>query len=251
MSALDRLEQQRSQLQRHIKDYSTMGKVIGTDRDNDAHRKKITRHRQRVEETFQKAQALLSDAPTGGPDAADWEAMKQSIRGLRGEYETIDRDTRGRENAHRLAGAAGPSDQAGTSSNAGTNGGAGAGGSRPQGGHTTVKMQDFKQIDDAELHTEEALQREKLAGILDVERDMNQLNSMYHELHGHIEGQQVGLTTAETNIDRAQTHVEKGITELKSANKLQKSSRKKMFILLGIIALIIVVVIVVVVVMKK
>jgi len=244
MSDLDKLEQLRSQLQRQIKEYATQGKMIGTDKDNEAQRKKLQRLRDRITEIDGKATALLSRAPSGGMEAADWDSLKQSIRELRQQFETVDREVRGKENAHRLPTGGGASDAAMGSST-------GAAASRPTGGHTSVQMQHFRQVDDAELLTEEALQTEKLDGILSVERDMNELKSMYHEMHQHVVTQQDGLNTAETNIDKAQSHVEKGVVELKSANKLQKSSRKKMFILLAIIAVIAIIVIVVVVVMKK
>jgi len=241
MSDLDKLEQLRSQLQRQIKEYATQGKIIGTDKDNDAQRKKLQRLRDRIGEIDSKATALLGKAPSGGIEAADWDSLKQSIRELRQQYESVDREVRGKENAHRLPTSAG-APEVGSSTGAA---------SRPTGGHTSVQMQHFRQVDDAELLTEEALQTEKLGGILEVERDMNELKSMYHEMHSHVVTQQEGLNIAETNIDKAQTHVEKGVGELKSANKLQKSSRKKMFILLAIIAVIAIIVIVVVVVMKK
>jgi hypothetical protein len=235
MSALDKLDQLKTQMQRMVREYQTKSKVIGTDRDSDAHRKVLSRLRERFAEIDKKAGALLSSQPTSGPEVGDWQQIKQAIRDVRSEFEAIDRDVRSKENAHRVVGA--ESDA--------------SAGAKPAGGHTTIKMQDFKQIDDAELLTEEALQNEKLKGILDVERDMNELHSMYHELHGHVHSQQTGLDTAETNIDSAQSHVEKGVVELKQANKLQKSSRKKMFILLAIIAVVIIVAIIVIVVVTK
>lgn len=242
MSDLDKLEQLRSQLQRQIKEYATQGKMVGTDKDNDMQRKKLQRLRDRIGEIDQKATALLSKAPSYGAEAGDWDTLKQSIRELRQQYESVDREVRGKENAHRL-----PTSGGGVEPATGSSTGAG----RPAGGHTSVQMQHFRQVDDSELLTEEALQTEKLEGILEVQRDMNELKSMYHEMHSHVVQQQDGLNLAEGNIDKAQAHVEKGVVELKSANKLQKSSRKKMFILLAIIAVIAIIVIVVVVVTKK
>lgn len=242
-SNLERLEQLRSQLLRFKNDYVTQARILGTEKDNEAHRKKLARLKQRYTDTDNKASALLSEAPSAGPDVADWQQLRSAIKGLRADFDAADRDVKARETAKPLQGA-----PAGSSADHREDGPA-AGGA-PRGGHTGVRMQEFRQVDDAELLTEEALQTEKLEGILDVERDMNELRGMYHELHGHVTDQQVGLNTAEGNIDKAQTHVEKGVTELKSANKLQKSSRKKMFILLAIIAIIVVIVIVVIVVVK-
>lgn len=249
-SDLERLEQMRMQLVRFKNDYATQSGIIGTDKDNDAHRKKIQRIAQRYRDVDSKATTLLSKAPASGPEANDWNGLRIAIRNLRTDFEGHEREVRARENAHPLAGAA-AAGVGGGGGNGGGGGGSGGGDYGGRGGHAAVKMQDFRQVDDAELLTEEALQTEKLEGILEVERDMNELRGMYHELHSHVEYQQTGLNTAEANIDQAQTHVEKGVTELKSANKLQKSSRKKMFILLGIIVVIVVIVIVIVVVMKK
>uniref|UniRef100_A0A7S1KXV6 t-SNARE coiled-coil homology domain-containing protein n=1 Tax=Neobodo designis TaxID=312471 RepID=A0A7S1KXV6_NEODS len=246
-ATLDKLDQLRTQMERFKSDYATQARLVGTDKDGDAHRKKLKRVRQRFTDADSKATAMLAQAPQSGPDASDWASLRNALRQIRSEFEATDRETRAKENAHPIGDAPGAAGAAGGHH---ADGGAGAGGG-PAGGHRAVRMQEFRQVDDAELLTEEALQTEKLNGILEVERDMNELQGMYHELHAHVEDQQTGLNTAEGNIDKAQTHVEKGVTELKSANKLQKSSRKKMFILLAIIAIIVIVIIVVVVVTKK
>ncbi len=132
--------------------------------------------------------------------------MRQSVRDQKAEWDRLDRDVKARELSRPIQVAC----EAGAAST--------AGGTGPD--HTEVKMQHFRQIDDAELNTEDAIQTEKLKGILEVERKMNELRAMNREFGAHVEDQQVGLNTAETNIDKAQDHVEKGVKELKSANKL-------------------------------
>ena len=65
---------------------------------------------------------------------------------------------------------------------------------------------------------EEAVQLGKLEAILGVDRDMEELRAMYQEFRTLVNEQQKSLDCVDTNIDKAQAHIDKGVTELKSAN---------------------------------
>jgi len=245
MSQLDKVEQQRATMQRLQKELSQVSLLVGTDKDGTMTRNKLLKARERFVEAEKKALMQMNDAPTSGPDAAEWSKMRASLREQRQEWDRLDRDVKARESANPISAV----NAAGGDSRDGQQGYGGVGGGG--GGAGGVKITDFKQVDTSELDTENAIQTERLQGIIEIEQNANEVRAMYQEFQSHVEGQQGALTTAEKNIDKSQDHVERGVKDLKSANKLQKSSRKKMFILLGIVGLIIIIVIVVVVLAKK
>jgi hypothetical protein len=209
---LDKLDQLRTQMERFKNDYATQARLVGTDKDGEAHRKKLKRVHQRYHDAEAKATAMLAQAPSSGADAADWNALRNAVRAIKSDFEATERDTRTKENAHPIADAASG------------NVAAAAGVTNATSGFSAnrVRMQEFRQVDDAELLTEEALQTEKLTGILGVERDLQEVQGMYHELHSHVQEQQQGLNRAEGNIDGARRHVQRGTAELKGARKAQK-----------------------------
>lgn len=105
-----------------------------------------------------------------------------------------------------------------------------------------VRVQAIKQVDNSELYTKEALEREKLQGALEIEAEMRDLHSTYKEFNDLVNHQQQGIDTMASNVQDARVHVEKGIVELQDASKYQKSSRKKLCIALIIIVVLAVVV---------
>ena len=114
---------------------------------------------------------------------------------------------------------------------------------RTSAGTTTeVRVQAIKQVDNSELYTKEALEREKLQGALEIEAEMRDLKSTYKEFNDLVQHQQQGIDTMASNVQDARVHVEKGIVELQEASAHQKSSRKKLCIALIIIVVLAVVV---------
>ena len=109
----------------------------------------------------------------------------------------------------------------------------------------------LKQVDLSELHTEEALQNEKLAAAKEIEEGVRDIKECYDEFSQLVNHQQVGLDKASNNIETSVVNVKKGTTELKTASEHQKSSRKKMCCLVVILVVVIVAVIVVVLILKK
>lgn len=82
-------------------------------------------------------------------------------------------------------------------------------------------MTALTQLSLAELDTEEAIQLEKLRGILDVERDVNELRAMFREARELVMAQQEGLNRIDANIDSATRHVRGGTDHLRGARRLQ------------------------------
>ena len=232
-----------TQMQRVLRDFHTQSDLVGGDKDTNFQRQKIAKLRQRFAELDSQATLLLKEVKPGGPDDRTWNQMRDDVKAARGEFERADRETRAKEKAHQPKGAGGAA--------AGETGTAGAAPAAGGGGHHAVKMQDFKQVDMRELATEEQLQREKLKGVLEVEGDIYEIKSMYQEFHGMVTEQQGGLDTMETNIDKSTAHVEKGVVEMKEANRLQKSSRKKLCILIAIVIAVGIVAVVIYFIVKK
>jgi hypothetical protein len=84
-----------------------------------------------------------------------------------------------------------------------------------------AQVSGYRRVDLSELATEEALQREKLAGVLEVEADLNELRGMTRDLNGMLVEQRGGLRAAAGNIDRALALTQRGTQELRKARQLQ------------------------------
>ena len=154
----------------------------------------------------------------------DWEPLKREAKQMRDEFSRLDRAVATKQSA--AAAEAQSRDAADGSSGPGA--GAAAGGSLGLG-HAVV-------VNTAPLDTEEALQRERLQGVVEIEGQMGELKSMYQDFNHMVNDQQQGLDNVEGNVDKSTKHVERGVQELKGASSVQKSSRKWMCILLVILA---------------
>ncbi len=167
---------------------------------------------------YQGLEAKVSKLLDSG-SGRDWEPLKREFKTMREEFMRLDRAVATKQSA----------------SAAEHHAESYAGGSSPTGqqlglGHAVV-------VNTAPLDTEEALQRERLQGIVDIEGQMGELKSMYQDFNVMVHDQQAGLDTVEGNVDKSTKHVERGVVELKGASAVQKSSRKWMCILLVILAI--------------
>jgi chromosome segregation ATPase len=235
---LDQLDRQRQDLTRLNRDFVRQSGNIGTDgKDTPALRNNLKKLRARAAEIDGKIATLTKEGASGVPDASVWEQLQKQVHEERAKFELADRDAKAKEKAHPMSTA--DADEAARGANGDAPAAARAGGAQ-------VRMQDFKQVDMSELHTEDQLQADKLKGILEVESDLNELHSMYRELNTQVVDQQEGLDKTEHHIDQSVKKVEKGVGELKKANKMQKSARWKMCVLIGVILLIIGVVVIII-----
>eukprot|EP00993_Chasmostoma_nieuportense_P002691 NODE_3464_length_962_cov_106.592814_g3315_i0.p1 GENE.NODE_3464_length_962_cov_106.592814_g3315_i0~~NODE_3464_length_962_cov_106.592814_g3315_i0.p1 ORF type:complete len:265 (+),score=90.24 NODE_3464_length_962_cov_106.592814_g3315_i0:69-863(+) len=96
----------------------------------------------------------------------------------------------------------------------------------------TFDVAKLKAYDISTLDTEKAIQKEKLTDIKELEKDLLDLNVCYKEFNDTVHEQQHSLDHAQQHISDTNIAVEQGIEELKAAGKYQKSSRKKMCVLL-------------------
>lgn len=156
----------------------------------------------------------------------DWEPLRKDAKTVRDEFQRLDRAVATKQSA-----AQNDMNRASSGADGGSsaNNGGGAG-SRLGLGHATV-------VNTAPLDTEEALQRERLEGVVEIEGQMGELKSMYQDFNTLVHEQQAGLDMTEQNVDKSTKHVERGVVELKKASEVQKSSRKWMCALVVIIAL--------------
>lgn len=163
----------------------------------------------------------------------DWEPLKRDAKQMRDEFQRLDRAVAAKQSAQahessaKDAAAADPMQAGG----------------RLGLSHATV-------VNTAPLDTEEALQRERLHGVVEIEGQMGELKSMYQDFNAMVHDQQAGIDMVDQNVDKSTKHVERGVVELKGASAVQKSSRKWMCCALMIILAIVAVVVIVVVVVK-
>lgn len=61
--------------------------------------------------------------------------------------------------------------------------------------------------------------------VLQIERDVSQLNEMFHDLNYLVQEQQVGIDVIENNISNAKQETNAGQAELVEAQEYQKSNR--------------------------
>jgi hypothetical protein len=175
---------------------------------------------------FTNTDAKVSKLLAGAVSGREWEALKKDVKATRDEFQRLDRAVSTKQSAAQ-------NDMNRASSGAdegGANGGGAHAGSKLGLGHATV-------VNTAPLDTEEALQRERLEGVVEIEGQMGELKSMYQDFNTLVHDQQAGLDMTEQNVDKSTKHVERGVVELKKASEVQKSSRKWMCALIVIIAL--------------
>lgn len=157
----------------------------------------------------------------------DWEPLRKDAKTVRDEFQRLDRAVATKQSAAQNDMNRASSGAESGNNNNNNNGGAG---SKLGLGHATV-------VNTAPLDTEEALQRERLEGVVEIEGQMGELKSMYQDFNTLVHDQQGGLDMTEQNVDKSTKHVERGVVELKKASEVQKSSRKWMCAMIVIIAL--------------
>lgn len=162
-----------------------------------------------------------------GAMGRDWEPLKRDFKQLREEFQKADRGAQ----AKQSAAAAAEHERAATDSDP-IGGGGGVGAKMGLGHGVAVNM--------APLDTEEALQRERLQGVVEIEGQMGELKSIYSDFNSMVNEQQTGLNTIESRVDVAQTKVESGVKHLQGASAVQKSSRKWMCCIIVIVVLLVV-----------
>jgi syntaxin 7 len=212
---------------KQVTDFTSAVSALGTERDNGAPlRERLRKIRSLVSQLEGKIDDMLKSAPA---DDRTFEQLRAKYQKLRKDFELTNNKAKKLEKTGP-ASAGGAMNEGGARSSASTSG-------------REVKIQDIKQVDMSELATEEALQREKLHGALEIEGEMRDLHSTYKEFQDLVVHQQTGLDTVSNNITESRKHVEKGVVELKQASVHQKSSRKKMCVVIVILVVLIVVVV--------
>ena len=207
---------------KHVTDFNGVVSQLGTERDSGAPlRERLRKIRASVSQLEGKIDDMLKATPA---DDKTFEQLKGKYQKLRRDFETLNNKAKKLEKGP-ASGAPGGGEGVRSSSGAGKE----------------VRIQDIKQVDMSELATEEALQREKLHGALEIESEMRDLHSTYKEFQDLVVHQQTGLDTVSGNISESRKHVEKGVVELKQASVHQKASRKKLCIAVVILVVIVVV----------
>jgi len=77
---------------------------------------------------------------------------------------------------------------------------------------------------------------------LAIERDASELLDMYKDLQSLVNSQQEGLDTITDNVIETKSETADALTQLQSAEKLQRGARKKQCCLLFIIVIVLAVI---------
>lgn len=227
-------------LQRDIGLFKKRAMQVGENNPNDsaAFREKIGQLRTSIQKTENDLQTMMQNAPSPGTDRA-WDQIRSGQRDTKRDFDQADQAERRREKMFPI----GRSGEAAAASTGGNGGRAAAGGQ--------IDLSQLQRVDMSELATEEAIQYEKAKAAREIEQEAGELHGAYVEFNSLTKEQQKGLDQITTNVTKAHTSVERGVTELQQASTHQKSSRKKLCILLLIVTVVIAIVVVVVVVLKK
>jgi t-SNARE complex subunit (syntaxin) len=199
-------------------------------------RAKLNDLRRTIGRTQEQLQGALGSAATD----RSWDDVRQRFRTLSKDYEAADAGVRKREKAFPLSASAegGAVTPAASASRTGTAGG-------------TIDLSQMRRYDMNELATEEVLQQEKCRAAVEIEQEARELHSAYVEFNALTQEQQQGLDKMTSNLVKTERSMEKGIGQLQAASEHQKSSRKKLCILLVILAVAIAIIVIVVIVLKK
>jgi syntaxin 7 len=227
LDSAETLSRHIQQYKKAVGDFQIAVQQLGTDKDAQA-RERLRRLRTTIQDCAGRVEEASRAA---GPSDETAAQLMQSFQQLRKDFDTAnmsakkkERAVAGGESTQTSGGPGGRQQGAGASSG-------GAGGGQQQ----QVRIQEIKQIDTSELATKEALENDKLRGTLDIENEMRDLKSTYQEFNDLVTHQQTGIDRASGNISEARVHVEKGVVELQEANRHQKSSRKKMCLIIVVL----------------
>ncbi|ORC92519.1 syntaxin 7 [Trypanosoma theileri] len=225
------------QLRRACSDVSGATAELGTARDMMA-REKLRKARLLATQCEGKVSGILSSCV-----GAEMVALRGQFHSAMSEFDVLNKEATRKERQTWRS-----SVQTDTSS-LGRGGEAGRGESLAM--YEPVRVQEIKTVDMSEFHTEEALQREKLLGVREIEGNMMDLRTTYMEFNDLVQHQQTNLDMMTENVSSTQTYVEKGRSEIKVASRRQRCGRKMLCTIAGVLVIVIIVVIVVVVVLKR
>jgi hypothetical protein len=212
MADIDQVSNQLQSMKNVLRQYKTASNGVSPQADK---LDKLAKQWQQIDSKVGKA----LDAGQG----RDWEPLKRDYRSLRDDWTKAERAA-----ASKASAAAAQQDHDGHGSDSAQHGG---------GLGSRTGLASGMAINMAPLDTEEALQREKLQGVVEIEGQMNDLKSIYTDFNEMVQDQQKGLDTMESNVDKSIKSVESGVKDLKGASKVQKSSRKWMCAIIVIVAI--------------
>ncbi|KAH9589421.1 Target SNARE coiled-coil homology domain [Trypanosoma melophagium] len=227
------------QLRRACSDVSSATAELGTARDIMA-REKLRQARLLATQCEEKVSGILSTCV--GPEMI---ALRGQFQSGKSEFDLLNKEATGRERQTWRSGV-----QADVLVGRGEGGGE-VGKGESLAVYEPVRAQEIKTVDMSEFHAEEALQREKLLGVREIEGNMMDLRTTYLEFNDLVQHQQTNLDMMTENVSSTQTYVEKGRSEIKVASRRQRCGRKMLCAIAGVLVTVIIVVIVVVVVLKR
>ncbi|RNF19023.1 syntaxin 7 [Trypanosoma conorhini] len=223
------------QLRRACGDAASATAELGTARDTMA-REKLRRSRLLVTQCEEKASGIIAS----GVDA-ELVALRGHYNAARADFDRVNKEAIRREKQTWR-----PTSQA-DSVEGDRRGAVGASLLAQNPG----RVQEIRAVDMSGLHTEEALQREKLLGVREIEANMTDLHTMYHEFHDLVHHQQTNLDSMTENVSGAKTSVEGGRKELAVSSRRQKCGRKMLCAIAAVLLIVIIVVVVVVLLVKR
>ncbi|EAN97614.1 hypothetical protein, conserved [Trypanosoma cruzi] len=223
------------QVRKACSDVSSATAELGTARDAMA-REKLRKSRLLVTQCEEKAGGILA----AGIDA-ELSALRGQYNAVRADFDRVNREAIRREKQTWR-----PLFQ-----NDAVEGDGRGDASVSPAAQNSGRVQEIRAIDMSGLCTEEALQREKLLGVREIESNMMDLRSMYQEFHDLVHHQQSNLDSMTGNVSVAKSSVEGGARELSQASRRQKCGRKLLCTVAIILFIVIIGVVVVVLVAKS
>ncbi|CAD2217522.1 syntaxin 7 [Angomonas deanei] len=217
------------QIKKACQDIKNAVADLGTGADSIA-RDKLRRIRTTVQQCRDKNKTVLESS-----DAA-LQSLKEQFHSAMSEFDRVNADSiRKERQTFRQAGAEVLAQEAGVSA----------------GEQMQVNAQKIRPIDLTEFHTEEAIQREKLRNAKDIETDMRDLKTTYHEFNALVNQQQSGVDMMENHVAESHSLIERGHGQIQQASRHQKKFRKIGCIIGVVVALVVVVVIIIAVFASK
>eukprot|EP00761_Pharyngomonas_kirbyi_P007767 gb/GECH01007777.1/.p1 GENE.gb/GECH01007777.1/~~gb/GECH01007777.1/.p1 ORF type:complete len:252 (+),score=41.47 gb/GECH01007777.1/:1-756(+) len=239
-SSLNHLKSELSDLSTRIHTMEKLTRDIGGPRDGEGLRRKLRNERDRSKGLVRSLSHQLPHAAVNtSADRALQRKLQTNFKELLRRFESVAEDSLKRERKATLI-TLDDDNPSPASPSPDSRGGSGV----ESLGLQEVRLNSWQA---STVETEEAQAREKQRELLDLETDLNELHSCYVEFATMVDEQEGLIDDTGKDVQKSTKNMERGVTEVRSASKYQKRSRKLMCLLIIILVAVIAAVVIAIV----
>eukprot|EP00695_Tsukubamonas_globosa_P001332 TRINITY_DN2336_c0_g1_i1.p1 TRINITY_DN2336_c0_g1~~TRINITY_DN2336_c0_g1_i1.p1 ORF type:complete len:235 (-),score=31.57 TRINITY_DN2336_c0_g1_i1:122-826(-) len=213
---LDVIAQKLQALGKNVSQLKTLTEGIGTARDNEQLRKKVKTIREESSTTVKALSVEIKKKAGNASDQQYQNRLASQFQSILKEFQELSKLSVQKEREFFLKQSDPGAEKEMQSQSSG-------------GGNMRAQKQESIDVHTmSTINVEYEIARTKNQEIRDIERDMNELASIYVDMGTLVDQQQDAINLIDTNVDESNQAVEKGVVELKQASKYQIAARKKM-----------------------